>query len=72
MMRCVKILTRTNFIREGLPKGGHSRRVLGVYHNTAWYGAVGHRGRRGRGSGVVIGERRSGIWFRGTVQILGF
>ena len=24
-----------------------------MYHDTAWYGAVGHRGSRGRGSGVV-------------------
>ena len=24
--------------------------------------SVGHRGGRGRGSGVVVGERRSGIW----------
>ena len=44
------------------PKEGTRVRVLGVYHDTAWYGAVGHRGSRGRGSGVVIGERRSGVW----------
>jgi len=44
------------------PKEGTRVRVLGVYHDTAWYGAVGHRGSRGRGSGVAIGERRSGIW----------
>ena len=56
------------------PKEGTRVRVLGVYHDTAWYGAVGHRGSRGRGSGVVIGERRSGVWqvvpewVRGTGQ----
>ena len=44
------------------PKEGTRVRVLGVYHNMAWYSAVGHRGGRGRGSGVVVGERRSGIW----------
>ena len=26
-----------------------------------WYGAVGHRGSRGRGAGVEIGERRGGV-----------
>ena len=70
-------LTRTNFIREGLPvcpKEGTRVRVLGLYHNMAWYGAVGHWGSGGRGSGVVIGERRSGLrqvapeWVRGTRQ----
>ena len=44
------------------PKEGTRVRILGVYHNMAWYSAVGHRGSRGRGSGVVVGERRSGIW----------
>ena len=34
--------TRTNFIRKVCPKEGTRVRVLGVYHNTAWYGAVGH------------------------------
>ena len=44
------------------PQEGTRVRVLGLYHNTAWYDAVGHWGSGGRGSGVVIGERRSGIW----------
>jgi hypothetical protein len=38
------------------------RGVKPMYHNMAWYSAVGHRGGRGRGSGGVVGERRSGIW----------
>ena len=55
------ILTRTNFKGKVCPKEGTRVRILGMYHDMAWYGAVGHRGSRGRGSGVVIGERRSGI-----------
>ena len=44
------------------PKEGTRVRILGMYHDTA-YGAVGHRGGRGRGvaRGVDVGEQRNGI-----------